>query len=389
MKVALSTIGKFHTFDLARELQKRGCFSEIFTGYPAFKLRNEGLPPSKIKSFPWLHAPYMAFRHKDKLPRSLVWAWEYWDRVLFDRHIARHVGDCDVFVGLSSSALLTGEKVKAAGALYVCDRGSTHIREQDRILREEHDAWGLPFDGIDIRIIDREEREYASADIITVPSQFNVESFIKQGVIPGKLKKVPYGVDLSRFEKVSSPSPDDFQVLFVGGVSLRKGVPYLLEAFARVTHAEKRLLIVGSYEAWFIKWIKRSGFSLEKVEFLGAVPQGELKKIMSESHVMVLPSIEEGLAMVQAQALACGCPVIATENTGALDLFDDGREGFIVKPRSADMLAEKIQYLADHPADRAEMGCAALMKVRSFGGWAQYGDSYFAMLEAAYAHRSV
>ena len=47
--------------------------------------------------------------------------------------------------------------------------------------------------------------------------------------------------------------------------------------------------------------------------------------------VMVQPSIEEGLSLVMAEALACGCPVIATENTGAEDLFQNNKEGFIIK----------------------------------------------------------
>ena len=69
------------------------------------------------------------------------------------------------------------------------------------------------------------------------------------------------------------------------------------------------------------------------MEFLGVVGQERLAELMSTSHVMVLPSIEEGLALVQGQAMACGCPVIASTNTGAEDLFTDGVEGFVVPIR--------------------------------------------------------
>ena len=55
--------------------------------------------------------------------------------------------------------------------------------------------------------------------------------------------------------------------------------------------------------------------------------------------------MEEGLALVQAQALACGCPVIGTWNTGAADLFSDGVEGFIVPPRDPKAIAERLRQL--------------------------------------------
>jgi alpha-maltose-1-phosphate synthase len=97
---------------------------------------------------------------------------------------------------------------------------------------------------------------------------------------------------------------------------------------------------------------------------------------MSTSHVMVLPSIEEGLALVQGQALACGCPMISSENTGGADLFSHGIEGFFVPIRSADAIAERLQQLADDPTLRQSMSEAALRRVKSLGGWEQYGLQY-------------
>ena len=68
------------------------------------------------------------------------------------------------------------------------------------------------------------------------------------------------------------------------------------------------------------------------------MPQDRLAAIMSSSHVMILPSIEEGLALVQAQAMACGCPLISSTNTGGEDLFSDGVEGFVVPIRSPEAI---------------------------------------------------
>src|SRR3979490_61297 len=96
----------------------------------------------------------------------------------------------------------------------------------------------------------------------------------------------------------------------------------------------------------------------DDVRVLGHVAQPTLRDIMSRSHALVLPSIEEGLAMVQAQAMACACPGVATEQHGSQDLFDDGREGFIVPIRDAAAIAERLQRLADDPALRLQMSDA-------------------------------
>jgi glycosyltransferase involved in cell wall biosynthesis len=101
---------------------------------------------------------------------------------------------------------------------------------------------------------------------------------------------------------------------------------------------------------------------------------------MARSHVLALASVEEGLALVQGQAMACGCPVVATAATGAEDLFTDGVEGFIVADRDVAALADRLQRLADDPALRERMSAAALARVRQLGGWDRYGEQWDALL---------
>src|SRR5260370_28382511 len=119
--------------------------------------------------------------------------------------------------------------------------------------------------------------------------------------------------------------------------------------------------------------------------YVGAVARSELHKHYSQASVLVLPSIQEGLALVQAQAMACGVPVIASDNTGAADLFTDGVEGFIVPIRDADAIREKILMLYENPATRERMGEAALARVRKIGGWDEYGDRAAEFYRAALA----
>lgn len=375
MKVVLSTLGRFHSFDLARQLHARSMLECIWSAYPRFKLKGENLPRELVRTFPYVHTPYMANRWRHLMGTRLIWDWELLDRVTLDRHVARRLPDCDVFVGLSGGGLASGIAAQRRGARYVCDRGSTHIANQAAVMVEEHRAWGVPFEGVDPRIIAREEAEYAQADLITVPSSAARQSFIDRGFDPRKVALLPYGVDLQRFRPDGTPPGDSFDMLFVGGVNLRKGIPYLLQAFQALRHPRKTLTIAGIAEEPVLQEMRRRGLLTPDIRIVGHVPQTELKSLMSRSHLLVLPSVEEGLALVMAQSMACGLPVLATVPTGASNLFDDGREGFIVKERDARALVERMQQLADDPALAAQLRAAALARVSSIGGWSTYGES--------------
>ena len=387
MKIVQSCVGKFHHFDLARQLERKGCLKAIFTGYPRRKLGGEKLPPEKIHTYPWFHAPYMImgrFIYGAPLHRDMARLGS----VAFDRHVSRSalLEDCDVFVGLSGTGLRSGRRVQELGGKYICDRGSSHIRYQDTILREEFQRWKVPFSGVDPRVIRQEESEYAAADVVTVPSTFVRQSFTASGFPEEKLATVSYGVNLSRFQPMGEPDPETFELLFVGGVSLRKGIPYLLEAFARLKHPGKSLRIVGGMTPEIRGILDR--LPTEKVKFLGHHPQEELSRLMSRSHALVMPSIEEGLALVMAQAMACGCPIVATHNTGAADLFTDGVEGSIVEPRSSDALWQALECLAADRTGLQDMRHAALQRVQGIDGWTQYGDRYFEVCQELSGERS-
>lgn len=382
MNVVLSVPGKFHTFDLARELHSRHALKAIFTGYPRFKLGNEKLPVEKIHTWPWVQGSYMAMPKRHWLGTRVVREWEWLTKTTLDAHVAHRMPDCDVFVGLSGSALHSGRAARSRGARYVCDRGSSHIRVQDTLLREEAERWGMPFDGIDPRVIEREEAEYAEADCITVPSSFSVRSFLLAGVPFQKMRMLPYGVNLEMFKPTGAPDADRFDVLYVGGMNLNKGIPYLLQAYRKLVHPRKSLTFAGEPSPLFIKRMKAHGLWPDDIRLLGHVPQSELKNLMSRSHAMVLPSVQDGFGMVLSQAMACGCVVIGSENTGAPDLFDDGQGGFIVPIRNARVLAQRLQQLADQPSLRAEMSRQALMLVQRAGGWREYGDQALSIYQS-------
>ena len=384
MRIVQSVFGVFHHFELARELNRRGHLQTIYSTWPWARLKREGLPHPLVQTFPWIHTPeavlhrlgVQSHRLYDQLGYANALAFDTWT----NRRLERLNPAPDALIAISGSSLLAGRNLQRRGGLFICDRGSSHQRYQEALVSEEFARWGVTTPVSDLRDTIREEAIYEAADAITVPSHFAARSFIEMGVPAEKVHVIPYGVRLENFTP-TTPAPaisERFEVLFAGQVSLRKGVPYLLEAFAKLRHPNKRLRIIGAVQPDLAPILQR--LSQANVEFLGVLPQPELARLMSSSHVLVLPSIEEGLALVQGQAMACGCPVIATTNTGAEDLFTNEVEGYIVPIRDPAAITARLQQLADDPNLHSQLRAACLQRVHHLGGWHHYGNLWEQLL---------
>ena len=380
MEIIQAVYGVFHHFELAHQLHRRNHLRCIYSTWPWARLQREGLPRELVRTFPLVHTADYLLRRTSVYSQALDARFNQWNSLSFDAWTRRVIEPCDAFIAISGAGLTTGPKVQAAGGKFICDRGSTHQRFQDAVLAAEYRRWGVTYTSPASHIVSREEAIYAAADAITVPSRVARQSFLAQGIAADKVKVIPYGVRLDRFAPAEAPSSDAFEVLFAGQISLRKGIPYLLEAFARLRHPHKRLTLVGSVQDDMRALL--ATLPTEDVTFAGPVSQAELATRMSRSHVLALASVEEGLALVQGQAMACGCPVIATAATGAEDLFTDGVEGFIVPDRDSAGLALRLQQFADDPALRERMAAAALARVKALGGWDRYGDEWDRLLHA-------
>jgi len=376
MKVVVASLTRFHVAELARQLHAHGVLARYYIGYPT---RISGLPPDKICSFPV--GVLLAKVAQRFCPSSVYRLINWWVIETFDAWVSRRLEQADVFVALSSFGLRSMEKAKAFGARVVCDRGSTHIVYQDQLLAAEYARHGLVYQPIDPRVVRKELREYAEADLITVPSSFAYQSFIDQGIPACKVARLPYGVDLESFRPI--PKRDDtFRAIYVGRISIQKGIPDLLEALATVNLPDYELLLIGPVEREAKPFLARYAGGYRHI---GTVPRDKLYRWYSQASVFTMASVQEGLALVLAQAMACGLPIVATTNTGAEDLITDGVEGFIVPIRSPEILRERVLFLYHHPEVRREMAQAALQRVQQLGGWDSYGRDAIALYRSLVA----
>ena len=177
----------------------------------------------------------------------------------------------------------SGRAAKKRGIRFALDVGSSHVLTFDKLVGDESERFGIEIDRIHPSGIERELEEYQEAEIITVPSIFSYKSFLSHGIPEDKLALVRYGVDTSQF--VRQPVEDDgvFRIVFVGALSLRKGVTYLAEAFARANIPNSELILIGSQQPETEQLLEPAkGLN---VRVTGHIPQPELSAWYSRANV--------------------------------------------------------------------------------------------------------
>jgi glycosyltransferase involved in cell wall biosynthesis len=375
VRITISVLGRFWLFYLAKQLQDHNFLARLITSYPKFEAIKYGINPANIDSLLIHEIHNRGWRKISRFTESLFNP-QYMIFELFDRHASRHITNhCDIFAGLSGCSLYSLRRARQMGAKTVLERGSSHMLYQRKILEEEYGKFCKRKEAVHPKVVERELMEYQEADFIAIPSQFVKETFLQQGISGEKLIHVPFGVDLTHF--YPAPKQDNlFRIIHCGNISLRKGVHYLLEAFAELNLPRAELWLIGSMTDEIKPFLRKWGSPA--IRHQGPFPERELHRYYSQGSVFCLASIEEGLAMVQAQAMACGLPVICTTNTGGGDIVREGRDGFIVPIRDVEALKEKILYFYEHPEACRVMGESARKRVQASFSWSDYGKKMIA-----------
>ncbi len=369
MKVIVVVQGRFHAFDLARELTQRGALARLFTSYPKYKAAEFGVRRHFVSTV--ISNEIMA-RLWNKMPGR--WRGghnaQYYLAERFDRIVAGRLFWADILVGWSGCSLHTMHQAKRMGMITILERGSAHMLEQQKLLHDEYDMLGLSYRETHPGIVEKELLEYELADYIAIPSQFVKQSFQKYGISEKKLICNPYGVDLDHFFPATKHD-NVFRIIHCGAISIRKGVQYLVRAFVELNLKNCELWLVGSITPEMAPWIKK--YSRNNIVLHGPKPQNELSQYYSQCDVFCVASIEEGLAMVILQAMACGLPVICTTNSGGCDVVRNHREGFIVPIRDVNAIKENILWCYENREQCQAMGRAAQHRAQQGFTWADYG----------------
>lgn len=364
----VSVQGRFHAFDLARELDLRGRLARIFTSYPAGIVTRFGVDAALVASLPWVEVSARALRKvaPQRAKRMAPWFGARYDRWVADQLVEGP----DSFVGWSGQCLESLRRAKQLGMTTFVERGSAHIVAQRDLLVETSRSGGRPAALPHPHTVERELAEYEVADFVQVPSEFARRTFLEHGVPAAKILVNPYGVELGAFSPATQ-HPPGFRVLFCGRASVQKGLAHLLDAFAALDGDGTELWIQGDVEP--DAYDLRDRCDDPRVRWLGHRPQHELPGVYRQCHVLCLPSIQDGFGLVVPQAMACGLPAIVSTNTGAADLVRSGVDGFVVPTADASALTHALRELADDPERRRRMGRDAHERVRTGWSWSDYG----------------
>jgi glycosyltransferase involved in cell wall biosynthesis len=217
--------------------------------------------------------------------------------------------------------------------------------------------------------LERKSCELQLADLVICPSRQ-----VRESLPPGTPSLVAeYGCP----EPLSDRPRRDrsrLRFLFVGSMTQRKGLADLFSAMKLLGRSDVELIVLGA-PIVPLAFYKRDypGFIHEPVR-----PQAAVRRLMLTCDVLVLPSIVEGRAMVQMEALSCGLPIVVTPNAGAEDLIEQ-RTGFLVPIRAPEKLAETIGWIADHKEWVDDVRPTVLKKAGQ-SDWGRYTEKILAAI---------
>lgn len=288
----------------------------------------------------------------------------------FARNVCKHLRQnnehfgSEGFFGFSSTSLETIEWCKNNAMLTVVDQIDP-ARVEENIVGEEVAAWPgwqQKPERIPEHFMDRLSAEWSLADVVLVNSDWSRRALVTQGVLTDKIITVPLAYEASiQIDAASAPSKNKkLRILWLGSVNLRKGIPYLVEAARLLKNADIEFIVAGPMQISTEAIVNLP----ENVNFIGKVSRIEASKHYLQADVFILPTLSDGFAITQLEAMAHGLPVITTPNCGAV--VTDGVDGFIVPIRDPEAIANALLQLANDRGKLQAMSEAAKIKSRQF-----------------------
>jgi starch synthase len=387
MKVIYTAPNRAHHYRYASSLNKANFLLVFVSGFTRLSPRAKLVDlKEKLYRADLLQTIYL-ISLKFCLPKLLSDNLAYWAKIEQDLSCRKYLKEADIFIFYNGSGLNTSRYAKNNSVITVVEAVNSHVDYQEELLKEEHEKLGLkwiPFHKLGKL---RRIKEYNEADYILLPSEFVKRSFLDKGFPEKKLIKVPFGFDnLNKTKiKLQRKDEDGFTVLFVGSISVRKGLRYLLEAFKMLDLPNKKLIIVGPKS--LVTGIEDIQLE-DNIVFKGVLKGSDLADAYNMADVFCLPTLEEGMALVQGEALSFGLPIITTTNSGGDELITDGKEGFIVPIRDTPAIYKKLNILGTDRKLLDQMKVAAQKKAATLNGWDASGNLLCQKLETIFLKHS-
>jgi alpha-maltose-1-phosphate synthase len=262
-------------------------------------------------------------------------------------------------------------EAKRLGKACVYDMPICYYPAVQKALAESHQKYfdWLPtnwFPTVDDRRLEQKRQEMMLADLTLVPSRY-VEATIREFYPRKNIARAPYGVDAEFWTPgpIHKP-PEPLRFIYAGQASLRKGTPFLIEAWSKAEIRDAELVLVGP---WLLADSKRASLP-PSIKWFPSCSSQALRDRYRESDVFVFPSLAEGFGLVLLEAMACGLPAIASERTIGPEIITAG-SGFITPTGDLARLVELLRWFDRHRDDLPVMGREARAQAARWT-WSHY-----------------
>ncbi|HXB65441.1 MAG TPA: glycosyltransferase [Solirubrobacteraceae bacterium] len=257
----------------------------------------------------------------------------------FDRYAANRLPRGEHLIAFSGQALAQlGAAHEQRYRSVALVSGGVHVRSLVRRHEAAHRRYPLERSHAR-RVPERQLLEYEQAHRIYVASAYTWESFAEHGAGAEKLERFPL-TPHPRFQPAAgSERAATFDLVYVGGLSVAKGVPLLIDAMRRLPYEDLRLVLVGGWKSRGMRrFVERARAADPRIGVVAGDPLPYLQRARLCAH----PSYADGFAYGAAEALACGVPVLASEDTGMKELIEPGRTGMVLPTGDLEALSEAI-----------------------------------------------
>lgn len=277
--------------------------------------RLEGIDPDRVREHPW---PELAFKLRGRIKMLPGNAWIEAAQV-FDKWAAKQIGrrKSRSVICTENCAYETFQVAAKLGMRRIYDCPGHNTKLWQKTTEEAARQTGLSFVSTadTPEITRRKEVEIGLADIVLTYSDFHTTGVMARGVSRERIVQIPLWTDPDFWTPPAVPRSrkGPLRVLFAGGINLRKGVPFLIEA-VRTLAPHARLTLVGSLDPDAKACLTGSDAF---TTVLAPVGKASLREIYRDHDVLVLPSLGDSFGFVAMEAMACGLPVILTTHCGA------------------------------------------------------------------------
>jgi glycosyltransferase involved in cell wall biosynthesis len=323
-----------HVDEIVAALERAGATPTCICG-------GEGEPRPQASGLAWRASTARVLaRSLRAVPVPVSHALRTWSFMLaFDADAARRLPAGEHLIAFNGQALAQLRAAARAGygSLSLMS-ANPHI---EKLLRQHELAHRrYPLEGSwATHLVRRNLAEYATVERIYVASGYAAESFLERGVEAERIQRFPLTPHPRFRPRERPPASERFEIVYVGRLAVHKGVPLLIDAVRRLAHADLRLTLIGG---WATRGMRRFVQRACAADPRIAVRPGDPLAHLQGASLCVHPAYEDGFAYAPAEALACGVPLLVSEDTGMKELIDSPRAGLILPTGDIDALATTI-----------------------------------------------